>query len=74
VNGWRGTAGWYGHHPAKLDEFRRRYVAELAAPPQPQALERLRARGPGGPLTPLTATRELGLSQAVLAELPQDGA
>jgi hypothetical protein len=60
--------------PAKFDEFRRGYVAELAAPPQSQALERPRARGPDGPLTLLTAIRGLGLSQAVLAELPQDGA
>lgn len=60
--------------PAKSDEFRRGYVAELAAPPRSQALERLRARGPDGSLTLLTVTRELGLSQAVLAELPQAGA
>jgi uncharacterized protein YeaO (DUF488 family) len=61
---------WYGHDPAKFDEFRRRYLAELAAPGQREALARLRGLASNGPLTLLTATREVGISQAaVLAEL-----
>jgi uncharacterized protein YeaO (DUF488 family) len=32
---------WYRHDPAKFDEFRRRYTAELAEP-GPQAAVRLR--------------------------------
>jgi len=61
---------WYGHDPAKFDEFRRHYVAELAAPGQCEALARLRARAANGPVTLLTATRELDISQAaVLAGL-----
>jgi uncharacterized protein YeaO (DUF488 family) len=61
---------WYGHDPAKFDEFRRRYTAELAEPGPREALARLRALAADGPLTLLTATRELSLSQAtVLAGL-----
>ena len=33
---------WFGHDPARWDEFRRRYAAELRA--DPSALEELRAR------------------------------
>src|SRR5215471_6749758 len=65
-----GLRTWYGHDPAKFDEFRRRYTAELAEPAGREALARLRALAAGGPLTLLTATREVSLSQAaVLAEL-----
>lgn len=61
---------WYGHDPAKFGEFRRRYTAELEQPGPREALSRLRALAAGKPLTLLTATRDLGLSQAaVLAGL-----
>ncbi len=61
---------WYQHDPAKFDEFRRRYTAELAVPGPREALNRIRARAAHGPVTLLTATRDLSLSQAaVLAEL-----
>ena len=60
---------WYRHDPAKFGEFRDRYTAELAAPGRQEALARLRALAAEGPVTLLTATRELSLSQAaVLAE------
>jgi uncharacterized protein YeaO (DUF488 family) len=66
---------WYGHDPAKFDEFRRRYVAELQRPEQRAALDRLRALAADGPLTLLTATREVDISQAaVLAGLLADAA
>jgi uncharacterized protein YeaO (DUF488 family) len=66
---------WYRHDPAKFDEFRRRYVAELAGPGQREALGRLRARAADGPVTLLTATKDLSLSQAtVLAQLLQEKA
>jgi uncharacterized protein YeaO (DUF488 family) len=66
---------WYGHDPAKFDEFRRRYVAELQGPGQRAALDRLRALAADGPLTLLTATREVDISQAaVLAGLLADAA
>ena len=34
---------WYGHDPAKFDEFRQRYLGELASGPQRAALGKLRA-------------------------------
>lgn len=65
-----GLRAWYHHDPEKFDEFRRRYTAELAAPGPLEALHRIRARAAEGPVTLLTATRELGLSQAaVLADV-----
>ena len=61
---------WYRHDPAKFSEFRRRYTAELAAPGAREALARLRALAADGPVTLLTATKALELSQAaVLAGL-----
>jgi uncharacterized protein YeaO (DUF488 family) len=65
-----GLRTWYRHDPAKFDEFRRRYTAELAEPGPREALGRLRALAADGPVTLLTATKDLNLSQAtVLAEL-----
>jgi len=65
-----GLRTWYQHDPAKLEEFRRRYTAELAEPGPREALARLRALAADRPVTLLTATRELDLSQAaVLAGL-----
>ena len=64
---------WYGHDPAKFEKFRRRYTSELATPGPQGALARLRALAADGPVTLLTATRDLSLSQAaVLAELLQN--
>ena len=62
---------WYGHDPAKFDEFRQRYLGELAGGPQRAALGKLRALAASGrTLTLLTATRDLDRSQAaVLARL-----
>ncbi len=60
---------WYGHDPAKFAEFRRRYLAELAEGERATALDRLRGLASEGPLTLLTATRDVDHSQAaVLAE------
>ena len=65
-----GLRTWYRHDPAKFGEFRRRYSAELAGPGPREALGRLRALAADGPVTLLTATKDLSLSQAaVLAEL-----
>ena len=65
---------WYGHDPAKFGEFRRRYAAELVQPQQQAALARLRALAAAGPLTLLTATREIAHSQAaVLGQFLRDG-
>jgi uncharacterized protein YeaO (DUF488 family) len=65
-----GLRTWYQHDPARFTEFRRRYTAELAEPGPRDALARLRSEAANGPLTLLTATKELDLSQAaVLADL-----
>jgi uncharacterized protein YeaO (DUF488 family) len=65
-----GLRTWYHHDPAKFGEFRRRYTAELAEPGPREALARLRALAADRPVTLLTATKDLDLSQAaVLAGL-----
>lgn len=65
---------WYGHDPARFDEFRHRYVAELASPPQAAALDELRAEAAKGPVTLVTATKELALSHVgvLVQELEQE--
>jgi len=64
---------WYRHDPAKFDEFRRRYIAELAEPGPREALARLRDLAAARRVTLLTATKDLNLSQAaVLAGLLRD--
>src|SRR5580693_4553069 len=55
---------WYGHDPDRFEEFRRRYLAELDQPEPRAAVSRLRALAARGPVTLLTATRDLSLSQA----------
>ena len=61
---------WYGHDPAKFDEFRRRYTEELSGSAQRKELGKLRALAAAGPVTLLTATRAVDISQAaVLAQV-----
>jgi len=61
---------WYRHDPAKFGEFRRRYAAELGEPGPREALSRIRSLAADGPVTLLTATKAVDLSQAaVLAAL-----
>ncbi|HLV71963.1 uncharacterized protein YeaO (DUF488 family) [Actinomadura hallensis] len=65
---------WYGHDPAKFEEFARRYEAELEEPERAAVLERLRDSAGRGTLTLLTATRDVEHSQAaVLADRLRDG-
>ena len=64
---------WYGHDPARHAEFRRRYRAELTEPEPAAALAHLRDLAAQGPLTLLTATKDVPISAAtVLAELMDD--
>jgi uncharacterized protein YeaO (DUF488 family) len=66
---------WFRHDPARFDEFRRRYAAELAEPGKRRALNRIRALADNGPVTLLTAARDVDMSQAVvLAGLLRDEA
>ena len=61
---------WYGHDPAKFEEFGSRYREELDEPERASALRHLRLMAGHGRLTLLTATKHLDLSQAaILAEL-----
>lgn len=60
---------WYGHDPAKFDEFRQRYLAELAQPGPSAALDRLRALAAVEPVTLLTATKDVEHSQAAVLAL-----
>ena len=61
---------WYGHDPEKFGEFCRRYTAELAQGTSRAALDHLAALTAAGPVTLLTATRDVSHSEAVvLAQL-----
>jgi uncharacterized protein YeaO (DUF488 family) len=55
---------WYGHDPAKFAEFRRRYQAELTEPERAEAFRHLAEEARSGPVTLLTATRDLERSEA----------
>jgi uncharacterized protein YeaO (DUF488 family) len=57
---------WYGHDVAKFPAFRERYLAELQEPQQANALAQLRDLARSGPVTLLTATRDVQHSQAVV--------
>jgi uncharacterized protein YeaO (DUF488 family) len=64
-----GLRRWYGHVPSRFREFRDRYLAELGDPARAAALAQLRSLARDHDLTLLTATKDLGTSQAaVLAE------
>jgi uncharacterized protein YeaO (DUF488 family) len=64
-----GLRRWYGHEPARFAEFRRRYHDELREPGRAEALTHLTESARQGTLTLLTASRDVGHSQAaVLAE------
>ncbi len=61
---------WYSHQPERFDEFAARYAAELQTPDGAEALAELRAAVESGPVTLVTAARDLeGSHVAVLAEL-----
>lgn len=61
-----GLRQWYGHDPARWDEFRRRYFAELAVAPAAAAVDELRALVDAHrPLTLLYSSREEELNNAV---------
>ncbi|GBE66249.1 hypothetical protein MFM001_27110 [Mycobacterium sp. MFM001] len=58
---------WYGHKPERFDEFAKRYEKELQGN---DALADLRKLTKSGPVTLVTATRDVEGSQAaVLAKL-----
>ncbi len=57
---------WYGHDPARFEEFARRYRDELARPGQAAALARLALLAARGPVTLVTATKDVGRSGAAV--------
>ena len=66
----RDLRAWFGHDPAKYDEFRRRYEAELAEEPARSALATLREHIKRGPVTVVYGARDSDHSNAaVLREL-----
>lgn len=68
-----GLRRWYAHDPARFEGFTRRYREELEDPERRAALDELRALAANGPLTLLTATKDVEHSQAaILARLLQD--
>jgi uncharacterized protein YeaO (DUF488 family) len=67
---------WYGHDPDRFAEFARRYRIELNDPERAEHLHHLRELSCQQPLTLLTATRHVDISEAaVLAGLlaPESG-
>jgi uncharacterized protein YeaO (DUF488 family) len=63
---------WFGHDPARFEDFRRRYTEELAS--QEEKLRELRRRAGEGTLTLVYAARDTEHNDAiVLAEILRRG-
>jgi uncharacterized protein YeaO (DUF488 family) len=70
-----GLRKWYGHDADRYGEFTRRYRAELAGAAPAAGLVRLRELADQGPLTLLTAVKDLSHSHVrVLLEALNGGA
>jgi uncharacterized protein YeaO (DUF488 family) len=59
---------WYGHDPARFAEFAARYRSELASPAQAAALDHLFELCGRGPVTLLTASKAVDISNAAVLE------
>ncbi|MGK5728548.1 DUF488 domain-containing protein [Streptomyces sp. URMC 124] len=57
---------WYGHDPARFEEFTRRYRAELEDPAHATALRHIEELARHGTVTLLTATRDRDISAAAV--------
>jgi uncharacterized protein YeaO (DUF488 family) len=57
---------WYGHRPERFDDFRRRYLEELAEPGAARALGDLVELAAQHPVVLLTATRDVEHSHAAV--------
>ena len=65
---------WYGHDPEKFDGFEERYRAELEDADRAAALGQLRDLATSGPVTLLTASKAVDISEAaVLREVLERG-
>ncbi len=58
-----GLRKWYAHDPARHEEFERRYRQELVDDDHAEAVDRLRELLGTGPVTLLTATKEVSSSE-----------
>jgi uncharacterized protein YeaO (DUF488 family) len=61
-----GGRCWYGHQPGMFAEFKRRYEAEMTEPERARALRQLCEAARSGPVTLLTASRDLEHSAAAV--------
>lgn len=60
---------WYGHEPDRFGEFKQRYADELTDADHADAWRHLTEEAASGTITLLTATKDVGRSEAaVLAE------
>jgi uncharacterized protein YeaO (DUF488 family) len=57
---------WYGHEPDKFGEFKQRYADELADADHADAWRHLGEEAEKGPITLLTATKDVDRSEAAL--------
>lgn len=57
---------WFGHEPARWEEFRTRYRAELAAPAQADLVRRLAETARSGDLVLVFGARDREHNQAVV--------
>lgn len=75
LDGWLRELGpsnelrtWFGHDPARWQEFQRRYRAELAQPEQQARLRELAELAREGPITLLYGARDQQHNQAVVLQ------
>lgn len=57
---------WFGHDPARWDDFQRRYRQELAAPDKRAMIEQLADEAREGMLTLVYSARDIEHNQAVV--------
>lgn len=59
---------WYDHDPAKFAAFAQKYEAELKQEPQASAFANLQHLSEQGPLTLLTASKAVDISEAAVLQ------
>ncbi len=64
---------YFGHDPAKWDEFRQRYARELEAPARQELLRELAARAKARTVTLLYAARDTASNNAVVVKEALEG-
>lgn len=59
---------WYDHDPAKFADFTQKYQAELQQEPQATEFDKLQQLAKEGPLTLLTASKAVSISEAAVLQ------